>query len=107
MAPKTPSRMTRVTVTLPGDLVDEIDRLETNRSRFVVEGVRRELLWRRREALRLSLRAPHAETAEMAEEGLAAWFGSLPDEDASALVDPTAGRAVAWKPGLGWVETEE
>ena len=98
------SAMTRVTVTLPTDLVEEIDRLETNRSRFVAEGVRRELRRRRREALRESLRSPHAETCEIAEEDLAAWAAALPPDDAAELVDTRAGKAVRWVPGEGWVE---
>ena len=98
------STMTRVTVTLPTDLVEEIDRLETNRSRFVAEGVRRELQRRRREALRDSLRSPHSESTEIAEEGLAAWGAALPADDVAELVDARAGKAVRWVPGEGWVE---
>lgn len=98
---------TRVTVTLPADLVEEIDRLERNRSKFVLEGVRRELERRRREALRASLRAPHPEASEVAEEGLSAWADELPEEGVDELVDPEAGRAVRWVPDEGWVEGEE
>lgn len=98
---------TRVTVTLPADLVEEIDRLESNRSRFVLEGVRRELERRRREALRESLRAPHAEGLEVAEEGFDRWAEGLPDEDAGELVDLEAGTRVRWTAGEGWVRVEE
>ena len=38
----------RVTVTLPNDLVRDIDRREKNRSKFVAEAVRHELDRRRR-----------------------------------------------------------
>lgn len=38
----------RVTVTLPDDLLKEIDRRESNRSKFVAEAVHRELERRRR-----------------------------------------------------------
>ena len=38
----------RVTVTLPNELVSEIDRREKNRSKFVAEAVRHELERRRR-----------------------------------------------------------
>jgi metal-responsive CopG/Arc/MetJ family transcriptional regulator len=51
----------RVTVTLPKDLVRDIDRREKNRSRFIAEAVHRELDRRRREELRRSLENPHAE----------------------------------------------
>jgi hypothetical protein len=43
----------RVTVTLPIDLLEGIDRFEHNRSRFIVQAVERELVRRRREGLAL------------------------------------------------------
>ncbi|MGH9380760.1 MAG: hypothetical protein ACRD2Z_09125 [Thermoanaerobaculia bacterium] len=98
--------MARVTVTLPTEVVEEIDRIEKNRSRFVLEGVRREIRWRRREALRRSLRSPHPESYELAEEGFAAWADGLPEEDVTDLVEVQAGTAVRWVPGRGWVEGE-
>jgi metal-responsive CopG/Arc/MetJ family transcriptional regulator len=67
-----------VTVTLPDDLVRDIDRLEKNRSKFVAEAVRRELN----------------------EE----WSRGLPEENTEALVDSRAGKAVQWVPGEGRVE---
>ncbi len=54
----------RVTVTLPNDLVGEIDRREKNRSKFIAEAVRNELDRRRRDELRRSLDNPHPESAE-------------------------------------------
>ena len=54
----------RVTVTLPNDLIRDIDRREKNRSKFVADAVRNELDRRRREELRRSLQNPHPETAE-------------------------------------------
>ena len=98
---------TRVTVTLPSEVVEEIDRLEKNRSRFVLEGVRRELVRRRRESLRRSLDGPHPEIAELAEHGLAAWSERLPQDEVSDLVDATAGTAIRWVRDEGWLETEE
>jgi hypothetical protein len=97
----------RVTVTLPADLVEEIDRLEKNRSKFVLEGVRREVQRRRREALRRSLRSPHPESAELAEAGLSAWADSLPQEDAASLVNVRAGTPVRWVRGRGWVKGDK
>jgi Arc/MetJ-type ribon-helix-helix transcriptional regulator len=94
----------RVTVTLPDDLVRDIDRLEKNRSKFVAEAVRRELDRRRRDELRRSLQNPHPESVELAEEGLEEWSRGLPEENAEALVDISAGKAVRWVPGEGWVE---
>jgi post-segregation antitoxin (ccd killing protein) len=92
-----------VTVTLPGDLLRDIDRREKNRSRFVTEAVRRELARRRRAELRRSLENPHAD-APPADEGLGEWARSLPQEDPRALVDLNAGRPVRWVPGRGWLE---
>jgi Arc/MetJ-type ribon-helix-helix transcriptional regulator len=97
----------RVTVTLPDDLVREIDRREKNRSKFVAEAVRRELDHRRRAELRLSLQNPHAESAALADQGLDDWKSSLPEEDTEALVDSSAGKPVRWVPGEGWVEGSE
>jgi metal-responsive CopG/Arc/MetJ family transcriptional regulator len=45
----------RVTVTIPAQLVDDIDRFERNRSRFIVEAVERELVRRRWDGLLRSL----------------------------------------------------
>lgn len=101
------SSVERVTVTLPGVLVREMDRHEKNRSRFMQEAVRRELDRRRREELRRSLQDVHAESEELAEIGLGEWSDRLPEEAASELVDLTKGRAVRWIQGEGWVETDE
>jgi Arc/MetJ-type ribon-helix-helix transcriptional regulator len=97
----------RVTVTLPMDLVRDIDRREKNRSKFVADAVRHELDRRRREELRRSLDNPHPESGEFTDEGLEAWTRSLPKDDAEALVDSSAGKAVRWVPGEGWVEGRE
>jgi hypothetical protein len=94
----------RVTVTLPREVLNEIDRLEKNRSRFVLVAVRHELERRRREELRRSLASPHAETAETADFGLGEWAKDLPEELASELIDVEGGSPVRWEPGVGWVE---
>jgi hypothetical protein len=94
----------RVTVTLPRDLLRDIDRREKNRSKFIAEAVREELDRRRRTELRRSLDNPHPESVDLAEQGLEEWSRSLPDEDVEALVDRNAGKAVKWVPGEGWVE---
>ena len=97
----------RVTVTLPGELIREIDRVEKNRSRFVLEAVRHELDRRSRAELRRSLDNPHIETAELAEAGFGEWARGLPDEHGIDLVDVSAGKAVRWVPGEGWTEADE
>lgn len=91
----------RVTVTLPAELLDEIDRLERNRSRFIAAAVRRELRRRRRQALLQSIASPHPETTAFADAGLAEWAKDLPSGD--DLVDPSTGTAVRWIEGRGWV----
>jgi hypothetical protein len=93
----------RVTVTLPIALVEGIDRLERNRSRFITEAVEHELARRRRDGLLRSLASPHPEAAELAETGLSDWGASLPADD-EGLVDEAAGRPVRWVEGQGWVE---
>jgi hypothetical protein len=94
----------RVTVTLPDDILRDIDRREKNRSKFVAEAVRREIHRRRRAELKRSLENPHPETAELAGEGLEEWACHLPEEDTEALLDSNAGRPVRWVPGEGWQE---
>src|ERR1039457_4102746 len=94
----------RVTVTLPSDLVRDIDRREKNRSKFIAEAVRNELDRRRRAELRRSLDHPHPESAELAEQGLEEWTRGLPEEDNESLVDSNAGKPVRWIFGVGWVE---
>jgi Arc/MetJ-type ribon-helix-helix transcriptional regulator len=97
----------RVTVTLPDELIRDIDRREKNRSKFVAEAVRNELDRRRREELRRSLQNPHPESSELAEQGLDEWTRSLPEEDTDALVDSNAGKPIRWVSGEGWVEGRE
>ena len=97
----------RVTVTLPNDLVRDIDRRENNRSKFVTEAVRHELDRRRRAELRRSLQNPHPESADLAGQGLEEWTRGLPEEDTDALVNSNAGKPVRWVPGEGWVEGRE
>jgi len=93
----------RVTVTLPIEMVESIDRFERNRSRFITEAVEHELVRRRRRGLLRSLRRPHVEAVELAEAGLSEWAASLPLGD-EGLVDVSAGKAVRWVEGKGWVE---
>jgi Arc/MetJ-type ribon-helix-helix transcriptional regulator len=92
----------RVTVTLPANVLEDIDRIEPNRSRFVLEAVRHDLQRRRKEELRRSLRSAHSESGRLAEEGFPEWAKSLPDEETSDLVDPRSGTPVRWIPGEGW-----
>jgi hypothetical protein len=97
------ARTERVTVTLPAALVASIDRLERNRSRFIKNAVEHELAHLRREELRRSLEHPHPEAADLADTGLDEWAASLPEGD-EGLVDMSAGTAVRWDEGEGWVE---
>jgi len=96
----------RVTVTLPAEVVRDIDRLEKNRSKFVLDAVRQELRRRRREELRRSLRSPHPESGLLAEAGFDEWARSLPEEGAD-LVDGKAGTPVRWVAGKGWMEARK
>jgi Arc/MetJ-type ribon-helix-helix transcriptional regulator len=99
----------RVTVTLPNELIRDIDRQEKNRSKFIAEAVRRELDRRRRAELSRSLQNPHAESVELAEDGedgLDEWAAGLPEDDSGSLVDIRAGKSVRWVPGEGWLELD-
>ena len=92
----------RVTVTLSAVLVEGIDRLERNRSRFVAEAVKHELARRRRAELLSSVHNPHPETADLAAAGLGNWTRDLPNDE--GLVDVAGGTAVRWVEGQGWVK---
>jgi hypothetical protein len=94
--------MGRVTVTLPAEILSDIDNAEKNRSAFILEAVRRELSRRRRLNLRKSLRNPHEESLRNAEAGFDAWAGSLPEEEFSDLVDPATLEPVRWTKRKGW-----
>jgi Arc/MetJ-type ribon-helix-helix transcriptional regulator len=94
--------MERVTVTLPADLVEKIDQLERNRSRFIAEAVEHELAQRRRDALLQSIQNPHPETTELVDTGLSEWIADLPSDE--ALVDASAGTPVRWVEGQGWTK---
>ena len=92
--------MERVTVTLPADLVEKIDQLERNRSRFIAEAVEHELTLRRRDALLRSVKNPHPETTNLVDIGLSDWVSDLPSDE--TLVDASAGTPVRWVEGQGW-----
>ena len=92
----------RVTITLPADLLEEVDRLERNRSRFIVEAVQREVARRRHVALMQSVQSPHPETTQMVDAGLSDWTSELPDDE--GLMDPAGGTAVRWIEGQGWIK---
>jgi hypothetical protein len=96
----------RITVTLPPELVGEIDRRERNRSRFVLDAVRREVAHRRREEMRRSLASPHPETSELADAGLEEWGARVRPEEASELLNPSEGKPVRWVRGRGWVDAK-
>lgn len=92
----------RVTVTLTAELVEGIDRIERNRSRFIAEAVEHELARRRRDALLSSLQQPHPESIDLSDANLGDWTADL-QEDAG-LVDAAGGTPVSWIEGRGWVK---
>ena len=87
----------RITISLPEEVVGRIDRLERNRSRFILEAVEKELEFRRRQMLRESTSHPHPQCSEIAEAGLGEW-GELADPADEELLDPEAGSPVRWSP---------
>ena len=96
----------RITVTLPDDVVSDIDRHERNRSRFILEAVEKELERRRRQELLESVSNPHPQSDEIAEAGVGEWseWRAEGDED---LLDPEGGSSVRWSPELGWREVDD
>jgi len=77
----------RVTVTLPADLVENIDRLERNRSRFIKDAVQHEVARRRREGLLRSLEQPRSEAVDLADAGPDEWAESLPCPSSPDAID--------------------
>jgi hypothetical protein len=96
------AEIARVTVTLAADLVDGIDRIERNRSRFIAEAVEHELMRRRQAGLLQSIHSPHADTVALVDAGLADWVSDLPADE--GLVDLDAGTPVSWAEGQGWTK---
>ena len=96
----------RVTVTLPEEVLRDIDRRERNRSKFILQAVQRELEWRQREQLRLSLNEPHPESMQTAEWGIQQWVLSADERDAD-LLDQKEGKKVCWEPEIGWTEVDD
>ncbi len=96
----------RVTVTLPEEIVRDIDHREKNRSKFILQAVQNELDRRKRDELQKSLQNPHPESLEMAKLGMNEWAdqSAAGDED---LLDLSSGRRVLWNPGKGWIEVEK
>jgi post-segregation antitoxin (ccd killing protein) len=94
--------MERITVTLPADLVERIDQLERNRSRFIAEAVEHELAQRRRDALLQSVQNPHPETTDLVDVSLSDWVSDLRADE--TLVDTNGGTAVRWVEGQGWTK---
>ncbi len=96
--------MKRVTVTLPDELVEEIDRWEKNRSKFVLEAAQRELAARRQRELERSVHNPHPESLQVAEAGIEEWGRSWQADE--GLFEESEGRAIRWVDGIGWNEAE-
>lgn len=92
-----------MTVTLPSEILIEIDRSDRNRSRFILEAVQREIVRRRKEALELSLASPHPESQSFESAGLEEWF-EAGQGDAAELVDLRDGTEVHWVPEHGWMQ---
>ena len=72
------ARTERVTVTLSGEVVREVDRHEQNRSRFVLEAIQHELERRRRDALRRSIEHPPSVTPRSSPTNASRLSGSFP-----------------------------
>lgn len=103
----TESRRQRVTVSLPGEIVREIDRRSSNRSRFVQEAVENEIRRLRRQEFLVSIENPHPESLELADRGLEEWADRVAEAEAEYLVEGSRGRSVRWVAGKGWAPGAE
>jgi len=93
-------------IKLPATLARQVDRLSRDRSKFVVDAVRRELRRQQHDGIQRSLRNPHPDSRNLAKLGLKEWQASLPEDDPADLVDVAAGSAVRWTPNKGWIELD-
>ena len=96
----------RVTITLPAEMLQEIDGREPNRSRFVQQAVARELERLRQQELQRSLDNPHADSEAVAESGFSEWADLAAHGD-QELLDPAAGKEIRWDADRGWIEVDE
>lgn len=96
----------RVTITLPQEMVQEIDGRERNRSRFVQQAVARELERLRQQELQRSLDNPHADSEAVAESGFSEWADLAVAGD-QELLDTSAGSEIRWDADRGWIEVDE
>jgi len=92
----------RVAVTLPTDLLEDVDQLDGNRSRFIAEAVQREVIRRRRATLMQSVESPHPETTRVVDGDLTDWMADWSHDE--GLLDPSAGTAVRWIEEQGWTQ---
>ena len=91
----------RVTVTLPEQVVRDIERQEHNRSKFILQAVQNELKRRRIEGLQRSLSNPHPDSENIDQAGFVEWIDKMHEGDED-LVNIKAGESVRWIPGKGW-----
>jgi Arc/MetJ-type ribon-helix-helix transcriptional regulator len=96
----------RVTITLPEEMVQEIDGRERNRSRFVQQAVARELERLRQQELQRSLDNPHTDSEAVAESGFSEWADLAAAGD-QELLDTAAGKEIRWDADRGWIEADE
>ena len=97
----------RVTVTLPNDLVREIDRREKNRSKFIAEAVRNELDRRRRDELTGRWTTPTPRVLNSPSRDLRSGRAAYPRKMPRHSSTVNAGRPIRWVSGEGWVEGRE
>jgi hypothetical protein len=92
-----------VVVRLGAHLIADVDRVTTDRTRFIRDAIRNELRRRGFADLQQSLDNPNPETPAYDDGGLEDWVGDS-SNDHDQLVDPNTGTQVRWVPGTGWVK---
>ena len=92
-----------VVVRLGAHLIADVDRVTTDRTRFIRDAIRNELRRSGFADLQQSLDNPNPETLAYDDGGLEDWVGDS-SNDHDQLVDPTTGTQVRWVPGTGWVK---
>jgi hypothetical protein len=96
----------RVTISLPEEMVQEIDGRERNRSRFVQRAIAGELERLRQQELQRSLDNPHTDSEVVAETGFSEWADQAAADD-QELLDASSGKEIRWDADRGWIKEEE
>ena len=92
----------RIALTLPSEVITEIDRTTHDRDSFVEDAVRHEIDRRREDQLRRSLDDPHPETSKAVGSSPSNWPTGVPHDEWDELLRSELGEEIRWEEAKGW-----